>query len=120
ACQSWTYNGKMVSVMPAGPGYALHIDGAKGNVVVSDMGFIAVQGTATARSSIATFVSRSTNVLFRRALHQALPGAAGAAGVRGVAGKHNQNPDGMSSNSTDLGGVTRLCTCVGGNGGMTF
>ncbi|MFT3921808.1 MAG: hypothetical protein QM778_04675 [Myxococcales bacterium] len=122
ACGSWSHIGKLVYLLPPPGAYAIHVDGVQG-VALSDLAFVAAAGTSQARSSVAAFVSRSSEVVFRRVLLQAQTAASGTPGSGGFPGTHDIYPGGNGSNSNEHGGDTRICTCssgditIGGAGG---
>ncbi|HEX9618605.1 MAG TPA: hypothetical protein VF989_00635 [Polyangiaceae bacterium] len=121
----WSYApGEPSTVAPSTRGYALRIDGVDGEVAIEDVAFIAQDGASAGQSSIAGFVSESSDVALRRVVLEA---------GEGVAGESAENPgfapfptvemlQGVDGDVTS-GGVKDSCTCpggatsTGGNGG---
>jgi hypothetical protein len=141
-CATWKYgSGNKVFVAPAGPGYALELDGLQAGVTFEDVEFDAPTGVNPGESSIAVFANKSSGVAFHRVTVVADVAADGAAGA-----SVGPNPDGgasadpsnwygtrpnfpeLNGNSAgDAGGApTTTCTCVdrssstGGQGGGPF
>ncbi|MGH7286298.1 MAG: hypothetical protein ACRELY_32675 [Polyangiaceae bacterium] len=127
ACADWSYASTLPKVGPATTGYALDVENVSGAVVVEDLELDAPAGQNPGDSSIAVFVSQSTNVLLRRVTAKSGDGAAGADAVA----TSNYDADAgaaLTGNnaSGDIGGLTKDCSPVcanaigslGGQGGQ--
>jgi hypothetical protein len=121
ACGSWEYACTTPKVAPAGPGVALTIADAS-SVEIVDLSLESKDASTAGTSSIAVFVSDSTNVTFRR-----VTATAGDGKSANPAGAPATNHDSASLNGNDAsdtkGGDENSCTCKtwgsskGGKGG---
>jgi hypothetical protein len=81
-CNGFTYDATAIPfVSPSTPGYALHIDAVTSPILIEDLSFIAISANIPGESSIAAFVSESTNVTFDRCHSTAGTGMTGDDGV---------------------------------------
>ena len=120
ACADWSYAGTLPKVGPATSGYALDVESVSGAVVVEDLELDAPSGQAPGESSIAVFVTQSTNVLLRRVTAKSGDGAPGADAVAtsnwdedaGAAPKGNDVDAAVSAGN--VGGAPCLSVCVNG------
>lgn len=77
-CESWGYDSNMKAVVaPSATGFALTVTGLNAGVTFADFSFKAQPGVDAGDSSIAAFVSNSTNVLFQRCAFMAQNGQPG-------------------------------------------
>jgi len=116
---AWKYDASDVATMaPAASGYALQVSGLTTGVTFTDFAFTAQPSIGAGESSIAVFVSNSSNVAFTRVKMTAQDaaggtGATGAAG--GTPGTDPSNWTAMSLNgttgSTSTGGLLVTCNC---------
>lgn len=122
---AWTYKGTRARVAPADEGYALHIDGVKAEVRISDVAFESMPGGTKSATSVAAFVVSADNVSLRRVLLRAGAGAQGGIGSAGAAHPNYANATATVGGNA-LGataGAGASCTCLdtktkstGGNG----
>jgi len=86
SCANWAWtSGAAVHVKPSGGGYALHVMNATKKIEISDVGFespaaAGYESNGAGKSSIAGFVSQSTDVTLRRVVLKAGAGVAGKTG----------------------------------------
>ena len=120
----FTYDGSATRISAREAKEALRVESVA-SLVVTDLEFAARNATAPGASSVAVFVTKSTDVRFERLLVIAGAGAAGNDGKDGVTLGSNwttENPDGNSANGT-TGGPYKDCVCgdgsttKGGSGG---
>ena len=127
ACADWSYAGTLPKVGPAKSGYALDVESVSGVVIAEDLELDAPSGQAPGESSVAVFVTQSTNVLLRRVTAKSGDGAAGADAVAtsNYDADAGAAPRGNDA-STSLGAGTKECDCAdgtksfGGAGGGTL
>ncbi len=127
-CGDWSYDGSLPIVGKSS--LALHVDGVTKPIVLSDLAFQAAAGANAGDSSIAAFVTGSTDVTLRRVKLRPGAGKDGAPGATGqnwttVAQDDSSIRGKDASGST--GGATHACSiCAdsvnssgggGGNGG---
>jgi hypothetical protein len=117
----WTYApGEPSVVAPGEPGYALRIDGVDGEVVVEDVELVALDGEEPGESSVAGFVSESSDVTLRRVRLEAGSGVDGEDGelVPFAPGDFPDEPalrgNAVPSGDMSLGGPEKVCACPGG------
>jgi hypothetical protein len=107
----------VTTVAPSTTGYALEVRDVDGEVVVEDVEFEAGDGVDAGESSIAAFVSGSSDVTLRRVTLTAGNGADGGDGVL-VPFTEDDFPEPASLNGNPAvdttGGAANSCTCPGG------
>lgn len=122
ACADWSYSGKLPKVGPTTPGYALDVESVTGAVTAEDLELDAPDATEPGGSSIAVFVTQSTNVMLKRVTANAGNGADGADAVAVT----NYAADAAAPGNGADGGAgapSKICACndgtqsIGGAGG---
>jgi len=126
ACGGWSYSGAKARIVPNDVGFALHVASVTNPVVLADLEIVAQPGTKMVPSSIAMFVSRSTNVTARRLSVRAGVGFGGSPGTPAKPAEPGTTTsasiNGNAGTST-FGGLQNVCTCstgsttTGGKGG---
>jgi hypothetical protein len=120
ACGSWSHDGTKAKLAPAEPGYALHIDGVAGPIVLSDLDLVAKDAVAPGGSSIAVFISRASKVTLRRIAAAAGKAQPGSDGVDLAPFSPANAPDGTSGTKGGTETPNPDCpTSIGGAGGKT-
>jgi hypothetical protein len=81
-CDGFVYDAAAVPrIQPSNGGYALHIDALSSAILIEDLAFEASDADDPGESSIAVFVSESSDVTFERCQFTAGNGVAGTSGV---------------------------------------
>ncbi|MCL2723862.1 MAG: hypothetical protein FWD69_05435 [Polyangiaceae bacterium] len=114
-CGTWTYNCDKPMVAPEHPGVVLNIINQSA-IVVSDIEFVAKDGPIVGSSSIAVFVSNSTDVTFHRVTATAGKGADGKPGDTPPSNYFSDTLTDLYSNTADggTGAGEKTCTCQDG------
>jgi hypothetical protein len=125
--ESWIYDSSQrARIAPTTAGYALHVSGALG-LSVSDLELESPNATMPGESSIAVFVTRSSDVALTRLRITAGDGVSGVSGTR-VESNQGTTSVGGNNASGNIGGLAKVCVCVdetmsvgggGGKGGLT-
>jgi hypothetical protein len=81
-CEGFTYDATAIPVIePSNGDYALHIDALTSAILLEHLAFSSVNADEAGESSIAVFISESSDVTFEQCQFSARNGASGATGV---------------------------------------
>ncbi len=121
ACKTWEYNGTKARFAPNDTGYLLQVALVTEPVLVTDLALEAVDATANGASSIAAFVTRSSQVTLRRMSIRAGAGVAAEDAVDASDYAPTSAPDGYAGDDPAQPGKGRqnpgCIASIGGAGG---